>query len=276
MQVNKTGQTLDSFAVITVASTTGYVVGEKVTGGTTGATAKVSGIFSATELLVKSVKPGATTVFTGTENIVGNKSATTSAMSAFAWGQKMKRHDGTGAQTTVVRNVVAISDKGVTQTDARGNALVTTAIRMHQSKTETPANDAATVPVFTVKRISSAKTYSVAKAAVLRVALNVNEAVEVTGVPQIAIVLAGDNTGNAATRQLSYVADKSSLNELVFEYTLVAGDNPDYLGQIVSIANTWTNNSGSIKDRKSDGTVGSALTPSTWTVPSVTGIIVGA
>lgn len=269
MQINKTGQSLDSFAVLTVASNTNFVVGEKVTGGTTGATAKVSGKIGSTKLLVKGVKTGATSVFAGTEDIVGNKSTATSAMSAFAWGQELtRRNASTGATEQVVREVAEVTDQGVVAKNPKGLRRVKTAVRMHASKIQTVAGDAAVVPVFSVKRIVRAGTYSIAKAAVIRLVLSTTEAVTVTGTPQVALTLFGD-----VAKQMSYVASKSTPTELVFEYVLQAGDAQ---GQIVSMGTTWTDNGGSIKDKKSDGTDSAALTPSTWTVPSVTGIIVGA
>lgn len=269
MQINKTGQSLDSFAVLTVGANTNFVVGEKVTGGTTGATAKVSGKIGSTKLLIKGVKTGATAVFTGTETITGNKSSASSAMSAFAWGQELTRHAvADGAQEQKVREVATVTDQGVVALDARGLPQVKTAIRLHASKVQTVAGDASTVPSFSVKRIVKAGTYSIAKAAVLRLVLTASEAVTVTGTPQVALTL----FGNSAVA-MSYVASKSTPTELVFEYTLQTGDAQ---GQIVSIGNTWTNNGGSIKDKKADGTDSAALSPSTWTVPSVTGIIVGA
>lgn len=269
MQINKTGQSLDSFAVLTVASNTNFVVGEKVTGGTTGATAKVSGKIGSTKLLVKGVKTGATSLFTGTETITGNKSSASSAMSAFAWGQELTRHAvSDGSQTQKVREVATVTDKGVVAVDARGLPQVKTAIRLHASKVQGVSGDAAVAPEFTVKRIVKAGTYSIAKAAVIRLVLGASEAVTVTGTPQVALTLFGDEA-----KQLSYVASKSTPTELVFEYALQTGDAQ---GQIVSIGETWTDNGGSIKDKKTDGTNSDALTPSTWTVPSVTGIIVGA
>lgn len=267
MQINTTGQSLDSFAVITVASTAGFQVGELVTGGTSNATAKVSGLFSATELLVKAVKG----TF-GAETITGNKSSTSSAASAFAWGKKLKRQGGSGATVSVVRDVALVTDSGLEVLDVKGRPEVKTSVRMGASKIQTPAADAAAVPVFKVKKLPAAKTFSVAKGDKLRLTLSVNEAVTVTGVPQVEVVLAG----TSGSRQLSYVASASSAKELVFEYGLVAGDATGNLGQIVSIANTWTNNGGAIKDKKSDGTDSAALTPSTFTVGSVTGIVVGA
>ena len=269
MQINKTGQSLDSFAVLTVASNTNFVVGEKVTGGTTGATAKVSGKIGSTKLLVKGVKTGATDLFTGTETITGNKSSASSDMSAFAWGQEVTRHSVTdGSQEQKVRDAATVTDKGVVALDARGLPQVKTAVRLHASKIQTVAGDAAVVPVFSVKRIVRAGTYSIAKAAVIRLVLSTTEAVTVTGTPQVELTLFGNSA-----KQMDYVASKSTPTELVFEYTLQTGDAQ---GQIVSMGTTWTNNGGSIKDKKADGTDSAALTPSSWTVPSVTGIIVGA
>jgi hypothetical protein len=271
MQINKTGQSLDSFAVITVASNTNYIVGELVTGGTSGATAKVSGKIGADKLLLKSVKTGATTVFAGVEDIVGNKSIATSAMSSFSWGKETQRlNSSTGNKQVYIRDAAEITDQGVVTLNARGLPEIKTSVRIHASKVQTPAGDAAGVPTFAVKRTSKAGNFSCAKGQAIRIVLTSSEAVTVSGTPTVELVL----LGTTGSRTMTYVASKSSATELMFEYELVTGDATANTGQIVSIANTWVG--GTVTDLKSDGTAGTVVVPQTFTVPSVTGIIVTA
>lgn len=56
---------------ITVASNTGFVVGETITGGTSGATATVAGTRSTTEIMITTTRSG---TFTGSETITGGTS----------------------------------------------------------------------------------------------------------------------------------------------------------------------------------------------------------
>ena len=188
-------------------------------------------------------------------------------MSQHSTTKKPNWQSASFAKTAYSAANIVSTDQG--WVDSRtGEILV--ACRMMASKGQTPAGDAAGVPTFAVKRISKAGNFSCAKGQAIRLVLTPSETVTVAGTPTVELVLAG----TAGTRSLSYVASKSSVSELVFEYTLVAGDVAENLGQIVSIANTWA--SGTVTDLKSDGTAGTAVDPQTFTVPSVTGIIVTA
>ena len=188
-------------------------------------------------------------------------------MSQHSPSKKPNWQSAVAAKTAYSAANIVSTDQG--WVDSRtGEVLV--ACRMMKSKGETPAGDAAGVPTFAVKRISKAGNFSCAKGQAIRLVLTPSEAVTVTGTPTIELVLAG----TAGTRSMSFVVSKSSSSELVFDYELVAGDVTENLGQIVSIANTWVG--GTVTDLKSDGTAGTAVSPQTFTVPSVTGIIVTA
>ncbi len=118
------------FGVLTFASGTlsSFKIGEKITGGTSGATAKVSGVISATELRIKAVKPNGTTgaLFAANETVTGATSTNSGALhatQATAYSQKRKqlRYDTT-APTMATGNITFATNGNVTFATAGSTA----------------------------------------------------------------------------------------------------------------------------------------------------------
>jgi hypothetical protein len=158
------------FGVLTFASgtLTGFKTGEKISGGTSGATARVSGVISATELRIKAVKPNGTTgaLFVAGETITGATSTVTgilNATQATAYAQKRKqlRYDST-APTLATGNVTfALTGNHITFTTA--NSTGTTGMAPGAQFIVSGAN-AANNQVYTVLSVVSGVALTVTPA----------------------------------------------------------------------------------------------------------------
>jgi hypothetical protein len=84
----------DEFEVIVVDSTTGFVVDETITGGTSSATATIKSVHSSTELYIEKTRSGS---FSAAETITGGTSSTTATFSSKEDGSLLKMSDLTGA-----------------------------------------------------------------------------------------------------------------------------------------------------------------------------------
>ena len=238
---------LDAFATVTVASTVGYLVGEKVTAGAV--TADVSRIVDSTRLAVDGVRGG----ITMSGNLVGAVSTTTSAISAFAWGQP-KMRDVNGVLTEKMIGVWSIDDRGYTlKTREDTHVEVGVACRLGLSKIQN--TDTSVAPPLAYD-LPADGTY--AHGAVLRFSITSNEALSVAGAPRVAIL----NAGSLVTTYATFVPALSSSMSLVFEYT--NDDTVSAAGQIVSA--TYDANGAVITDIG-----GAAVVPSTF--GDVTGIL---
>lgn len=106
---------LDVDASYTTVPGDKFFVGEKITGGTSGVTARVSGFISATKIRVKGIKPGTSAlIFAQGETVTGNKSTATAAVGAatLVLAQQRKRDIGSGTPTLVFENRASITDRG--------------------------------------------------------------------------------------------------------------------------------------------------------------------
>ena len=122
------GVSTDDFCVLTVSAgtLTSFKVGERITGGTSGATARVSGVISATEMRVKGVKPMTTTgaLFTAGEVITGITStatATLHAVQATAFVIKKKQLRNDVAAPTLTTGNITFAAAGTTVSRASGS-----------------------------------------------------------------------------------------------------------------------------------------------------------
>jgi hypothetical protein len=86
----------NAFEVVTVDSTTGFVVGETITGGTSSTTATIKSVHSSTELYIEQTRDG---TFTASETLTGGTSATTATFSSIDTGSVLKVSDVTGASS---------------------------------------------------------------------------------------------------------------------------------------------------------------------------------
>ena len=86
----------NAFEVVTVDSTTGFVVDEEITGGTSSATATIKSIHSSTELYIEQTRDG---TFTASETLTGGTSSTTATFSSISTGSVLKMSDVTGASS---------------------------------------------------------------------------------------------------------------------------------------------------------------------------------
>jgi hypothetical protein len=211
---------LDAFATVTVDSNAGFVVGELVTASGNSATAKVSRLISTTGIVVKAVKGG----LTMTGNLTSPAQTTPTAISGFAWGQPRTR-DVDGTPTSKMFGVIAgVDDRGIIfKTREDDHAEVSVSARLALSKIQ---DTDTTVGPTLVYGLPAAKTY--ADGEVLRFTITSNEALSVTGAPQVAILNAGSSVTTHATLNL----DLSTSMFLVFDYT--NDEDVSAAGQIVS------------------------------------------
>jgi len=239
----------DWFSTVVVASTAGFLVGEKVTAGAV--TAKVSRIYSATKLIVKGMKGDIE--MTGT--LVGATSGASSVISTPSTFGYPRMRDVNGSSTEVMFHENDEDDRGLSLYDnSRNNHKeVVVAVRLAASKTQT--SDAAGAPWLTYGLPPDA-TY--ADGDTLQFTITSNEALSVVGSPRVAIL----NAGSLVTTYATYVPEKSSSMFLVFEYT--NDDTVSAAGQIVSAL--YNANGAVITDIG-----GSAVVPSSF--GTVTGII---
>ena len=86
----------NAFEVVTVDSTTGFVVGETITGGTSSATATIKSVHSSTKLYIEQTRSG---TFTASETLTGGTSATTATFSSIDTGSVLKMSDVTSASS---------------------------------------------------------------------------------------------------------------------------------------------------------------------------------
>lgn len=240
---------LDSFATVTVASNVGYRVGEKVTAGSV--TADVSRLVGSTRVVVKHVKGG--TTMTG--NLVGADSTTTSATSAFEWGQP-KTRDVDGTPTELMFGVVSVDDRGILN-KPRSDEHAEVSVSCRQGLSKMQNTDTSVAPTLTYT-IPVDGTYG--DADIMAFTIASNEALSVAGTPRIAIV----TIGSAETVYATYVPAKSTSMNLVFEYEV--DEAATSAGQIVSVA--YNANGAVITDIG-----GTAVVPNLG-APSVTGILI--
>ena len=248
---------LDEFQQLTVSSSTGFVAGELVTGGTTGATAKVSGIIDGTTLRVKAVKPGASSVF-ASETITGNKSSQTATVSGTPLTKANKRvRNVAGTPTLVTEDHLMLTDQGFVKTywnpsttTDRGilgrtssrYETVATAIRMGMSKSEN--TDTSTGPTFTYygpAATSSAVVYSLAARSGVTFHIESNETLSVTGTPQIGFSFSSAGTAHgthALTVQTISVTGATSTGGTLTGISSTAAMQP---GQVITVATGGTN-----------------------------------
>jgi hypothetical protein len=196
------GVLVNDFATLTLtAGVAGsFKVGELITGGTSGVTAKVSGIANPgtnTILRIKAIKVKSNTdtlaYFTDGETITGATSlaTATAATPCFAFHNKSTRNVA-GTPTSVTYDDVYMNDKGVNINHAvSGTVLrpakmkeVKYAMRLAASKSQ--ITDTTVVPV-TLWEMPAAGTYSAAGATLMRFVLTSNEALSVVGSPRVAI-----------------------------------------------------------------------------------------
>lgn len=149
------------FGVLTFASGTlaSFKIGEKITGGTSGATARVSGVITATELRIKAVKPNGSTgaLFTAGETITGATSTNTGvlhATQATAYAQKRKqlRYDST-APTMATGNITFATNGNITF--ATAGATGTTGMAPGAQFIVTGAANANNNVLYTVTSVTS-------------------------------------------------------------------------------------------------------------------------
>jgi hypothetical protein len=212
---------LDVDASYTTAPGDKFFVGEKITGGTSGCTARVSGFISATKIRVKGLKPGTSAlIFAQGETVTGNKSSATAVVGAatLVLAQQRKRDIGSGTPTLVFENRAAITDRGfetqywnpVTNADGRTNIApgknplkytsVVTAIRTAASKAQnTDTSVAPTLTYFGPPATSAAVIYSLAAQPTLQFHISSSEVFTLTGgAPRISFSLSGAGTSIAS------------------------------------------------------------------------------
>lgn len=202
---------LDVDASYTTVPGDKFFVGEKITGGTSGCTARVSGFISATKIRVKGLKPGTSAlIFAQGETVTGNKSTATAVVGAatLVLAQQRKRDIGSGTPTLVFENRAAMTDRGfetqywnpVTNADGRTSIApgknplkytsVVTAIRGAASKAQnTDTSVAPSITYFGPPATSATTIYSVAAKPNLRFHISSSEVFTLTGSPRISFSL---------------------------------------------------------------------------------------
>ena len=243
---------LDAFATVTVASTVGYIVGEKVTAGAV--TADVSRIVSSTRLVVDGVKGG----ITMSGNLVGDVSTTTSAISAFAWGQPRMR-DVDGVMTEKMFGVITgVDDRGVLF-KTREDDHVEVSVSCRQALSKIQNTDASVAPTLAYV-LPADGTYT--EGMLLRFIITSNEALSVVGSPQITT---GDSSTNAIIA--AYNDAESTSMKLVFDYVVGEVDGIALVAGQIDAA-VYAANGAVVTDIG-----GSAVTP-VWS-GATTGILLG-
>lgn len=208
---------LDAFFTVTVADSSGYLVGEKVTAGAV--TADVSRIVDGTRVVVDGLKGG----FTMSGNLVGATSLTTSAISAFESGQPRTR-DVAGTPTEMMFGVISTTEQGyMMKTREDDHAEVFVATRLGLSKIQD--TDASVAPVLSYT-IPADGTYG--DGDVMRFTIESNEYLNVAGDPRVAIV-----TATSAETVYAVMVENTG-TKIVFEY--VVDETTTTAGQIVSAA----------------------------------------
>lgn len=154
------------FGVITVSAgtLTSFKIGEKITGGTSGATARVSGVISATELRVKAVKPNPTTgaLFANAETITGATSTTTATVAASnGYVQKRKQLRYDGSAPTMSTGNITFATSGNHVTFATANATFTTGMAPGAQFIVSGAANAGNNVVYTVLTVVSGTALTV-------------------------------------------------------------------------------------------------------------------
>lgn len=233
----------NALAEITLGSANSgqYQVGETIYQGASlaaaTAIAKVSGMTSTTKLRVKGVRG----TWANTTAVVGVKSTASNAAAgsnAFAWGWTASRDSSTGFQN-VTRDSVTVTDQGFVVTHRAGTPVeVTVAAQRGASKIQN--TDTSVAPTLTYSGPASG-TYKAGTILTFRVASN--EALTVTGSPQITVTFNAGGTGTNGTGIATYNAARSSSLELVFDYTVVTGDKD---GVATGVA--YSVNGGSVTD----------------------------
>ena len=223
------GPTISSVAFTSTATNSTYKKDEKIqatvtfgssvtvdtTGGTPKLTLKIGS--SNKDASYKSGSPGTALVF---EYTVASGDEDTNGIEIEA--NKLSLNSGTIVDTT----------------DSTINAILThTAVTASTShKVDAVAPTVATTNGVAIT--STAKTYKIGDK--IQVTVTFNESVTVTGTPQVALTI------GSASKQASYTTTGSTTTKLVFEYTVVIGDE-DTDGISIA-ANKLTLNSGTIKD----------------------------
>jgi hypothetical protein len=198
-----------------------YTIGETVYQGASlaaaTATAKVSGYASTTKLRVKGVRG----TWANTTAVVGAKSTASNAAagsSAFAWGWTASRDSASGFQN-VTRQPVAATDQGFIVTQGSGYEEITVAASLGLSKIQN--TDTSVGPTLTYSGPAAA-TYKAGQYLTFRV--KSNEALAVTGTPQITVTFNAGGAGTNTTGIATYNVNRSSPQELVFSYIVQTAD----------------------------------------------------
>lgn len=162
---------VSDFAVLTFASGTlaNFRIGEKVSGGTSGASAKVSAIISSTEMRVKAVKPNGTSgaLFTAGETITGAASTTTGVLhatqaTAYSVKRKQLREDMT--RPTMATGNITFATTGNHITFATAGATAATGMAPGAQFIVTGAANATNNVTYTVVSVVSGVALTVTPA----------------------------------------------------------------------------------------------------------------
>lgn len=230
-------------AELTVGANAAYVLGATITGGTSGATAKIVKKKGSTVLVVNNING----MFAIGETVTGVGGGS-SAVAANGWQ-------------------LSITTKGIVKTIRIGTRVLAEVIHAIKGLS-TRITDKLTAPTFTLS-LPAAATYGPTQVnKVLTFTLAASEAVNVTGLPYILVTF----FGGSETHQAVYNPATSTSTSLKFDYTVVTGDTN---GQIAAVANSLVFPTGSsVADKLTTGGVGK-LASVGYTVGALTGILIG-
>jgi hypothetical protein len=202
-----------------------FAVGETVTGGTSGMTAKVVKWNATTkELTVKNIN----------KDPVGAE--TVSSASGSAAVATVTSGNTAGLPTKTGGWNIRVSDTGITRTKAVGARGYTVEVMVASSKLNTFRTDVGTIPVFTLTALTSTGPYDVSDGDLITFTITANEAIKVVGTPQFGLTVGG------VSRTADFVSINTAGTIMTFAYPVVAGDQGTAVAgyQVVNVGGAKT------------------------------------